>query len=60
MRVVIRRPRKLAFYSGNFRFGGTRFLRAGVDPFPLLLRRTKKRFGFIDPRGFPRCPGYRA
>ena len=60
MRVVIRRPRKLAFYSGTFRFGGTRFLRAGVDPFPLLLRRTKKRFGFIDPRGFPRCPGYRA
>ncbi len=60
MRVTIRRPRKLAFYTGTFTFGGTRFLRAGVDPFPVLLRRTKKRFGFIDPRGFPRCPGYRA
>lgn len=59
MRVVIRRPRKRGFYSGSFRFEGTRFVRAGVDPFPLLLRRTGKRFGFIDPRGFPRCPGYR-
>ena len=58
MRVAMRRPRP-GFYLGRFEFGGTRFLRAGTDPAPMLLVAQRRRFGFADPRGFPRCPGYR-
>jgi hypothetical protein len=58
MRVTMRRPRP-GFYVGRFEFGGTRFLRAGTDPAPMLLIAQRRRFGFVDPRGFPRCPGYR-
>lgn len=58
MRVAIRRPRP-GFYVGRFEFRGTRFLRAGTDPAPVLLVAQRRRFGFADPRGFPRCPGYR-
>jgi hypothetical protein len=58
MGVTMRRPRP-GFYLGRFQFGGTRFLRAGTDPAPVLLVAQRRRFGFVDPRGFPRCPGYR-
>ena len=58
MRVTMRRPRP-GFYLGRFDFGGTRFLRAGADPNPMLLLAQRRRFGFADPRVFPRCPGYR-
>lgn len=58
LRVKIRRPRKAGFYFGRFVFKGTRFLRAGVDPYPLLLTKRGRRIGFADPRGFPTCPGY--
>jgi hypothetical protein len=59
MRVTIRRPRKTGFYYGSVTFKGGPYVRAGVDPFPLLLTRTKQRVGFVDPQGFPRCPGYK-
>ncbi|HEY6694292.1 MAG TPA: hypothetical protein VI006_15685 [Solirubrobacteraceae bacterium] len=56
MRLTIRRPRAAGFYIGRFKFSGTRFLRAGVDPNPVLLQVSKRRMGFADPRGFPHCP----
>jgi hypothetical protein len=60
MRVTIRRPRKPGFYYGSVTFKGSPYVRAGVDPFPLLLTKTrKKRVGFADPRAFPACPGYK-
>lgn len=60
VRVTIRRPRKAGFYYGSVTFKGSPYVRAGVDPFPLLLTKTrKKRFGFADPQVFPRCPGYK-
>ena len=60
MRVTIRRPRKTGFYYGSVTFKGSPYVRAGVDPFPLLLTKTrKKRVGFADPQAFPRCPGYK-
>jgi hypothetical protein len=52
----MRRPRAAGFYLGRFAFSGTRFLRAGVDPNPVLLGVTKRRMGFSDPRAFPHCP----
>lgn len=59
MRVRIRRPRRAGFYIGRFSFAGTHFLRPGVDPTPMQLVVVRGRIGFVDPRGFPRCPGYR-
>jgi hypothetical protein len=60
MRVTIRRPRKLGFYYGSFTYKGGPYVRAGVDPFPILLTKTrKKRVGFVDPQAFPACPGYK-
>jgi hypothetical protein len=59
LRIAIRRPRKNGFFVGRLAFSGTRFVRAGTDPVPLLLTATRKRFGFSEPRTFPRCPGYR-
>jgi hypothetical protein len=60
MRVTIRRPRKAGFYYGSVTFKGSAYVRAGVDPFPLLLTKTRKqRVGFADPQAFPRCPGYK-
>jgi hypothetical protein len=56
MRVRIPRPRVAGFYLGRFAFSGTRFLRASVDPNPLLLLVNHRRLGFADPRGFPHCP----
>jgi hypothetical protein len=58
LRVAMRRPRA-GFFVGRFAFAGTRLLRAGVDPSPMLLTVQRGRMGFVDPRGFPRCPGYR-
>jgi hypothetical protein len=60
MRVTIRRPRTTGFYYGSVTFKGSPYVRAGVDPFPLLLTKTRKRrVGFADPRVFPACPGYK-
>jgi hypothetical protein len=60
VRVTIRRPRKVGFYYGSFTFTGSPYVRAGVDPFPVLLIKTKKqRIGFADPQAFPACPGYK-
>jgi hypothetical protein len=56
VRMRMRRPRAAGFYLGRFAFSGTRFLRAGVDPNPVLLGVTKRRMGFSDPRAFPHCP----
>jgi hypothetical protein len=58
LRISMRRPRG-RFFIGRFTFGGTRLLRAGVDPNPMLLTVQRKKMGFVDRRGFPRCPGYR-
>jgi hypothetical protein len=60
VRITIRRPRKLGFYYGSLTFQGSPYVRAGVDPFPVLLTKTKqKRIGFADPQVFPACPGYK-
>jgi hypothetical protein len=60
LRVTIRRPRKTGFYYGSVTFKGSPYVRAGVDPYPLLLTKTrKKRVGFADPQAFPACPGYK-
>jgi len=60
VRVTIRRPRKIGFYYGSLTFKGSPYVRAGVDPFPVLLVKTsKKRIGFADPQVFPGCPGYK-
>jgi hypothetical protein len=58
MRLTLTRPRA-GFYLGRFTFSGTRFLRAGEDPNPVLLLATRGRLGFSDPKAFPHCPGYR-
>jgi len=52
--LAIRRPRA-GFYLGRLSFSGTRFIRAGSDPTPLLLRATRGRIGFVDRQGFPPC-----
>lgn len=57
MRVTMRRPRA-GYYIGRFTFAGTPFLRASVDPNPMLLVALRRRVGFVDPRGFARCPGF--
>ena len=59
MRVALRRPRAAGFYLGRFAFSGTRFLRAGVDPNPMLLLALRDRIGFVARNGFAGCPGYR-
>jgi hypothetical protein len=55
VRVRVRRPRA-GFYIGRFAFSGTHFLRASVDPIPMLLVANRRRMGFAST--FPRCPGY--
>jgi hypothetical protein len=55
VRVRVRRPRA-GFYIGRFSFSGTHFLRASVDPVPILMVANRRRMGFA--RAFPRCPGY--
>jgi hypothetical protein len=59
MRVTMRRPRAVGFYIGRFSFGGTHFLRASVDPNPMLLLVLRDRMQFVPPLEFPGCPGYR-
>jgi hypothetical protein len=54
-RIGIRRPRATAYYVGRVAFSGTRFLRASTDPNPMQLVVLRGRFGFGDPRTFPRC-----
>lgn len=58
MRVKLRRPRTVGFYIGRFSFSGTHFLRASVDPNPMLLVALRDRLQFVTPREFPACPGY--
>jgi hypothetical protein len=53
--VSVALTRAAGLYIGRFKFSGTRFLRAGVDPNPMLLQVTKRRMGFADPRAFPHC-----
>jgi hypothetical protein len=55
LKLAVRRPRKQGYYYGRVSFKGTELVRPSVDPFPLFMRRLKKRFGFVDPRGFPLC-----
>ena len=50
-----RRPRAAGHYLGRFAFSGTRFLRAGVDPNPVLLVALRDRIQFATPREFPSC-----
>jgi hypothetical protein len=59
MRVTLRRPRVVGFYIGRFSFSGTHFLRASVDPNPMLLLALRDRLQFVTPLQFPACPGYR-
>ncbi len=55
MRVRVRRPRVAGHYLGRFSFSGTHFVRAGVDPNPMLLIALRDRLQFVEPRDFPRC-----
>ena len=43
--------------SAGLAFGGTRLIRAGKDPVPILLAATSKRFGSGTSARFPRCWG---
>jgi hypothetical protein len=52
--LKVKRPRK-GYYVGRLAFGGTRLIRAGKDPVPILLAATSKRFGFGTSARFPRC-----
>jgi hypothetical protein len=54
MRLRMRRPRP-GYYIGRFTFSGTRYIRAGADPNPMLLLATRRSFGFADPQRFPPC-----
>ena len=54
LRIAVRRPRR-GFYLGRLAFEGTRFVRSGVDPAPLLLLSRGGGFGFVPAREFPRC-----
>ena len=55
LRVRIARPRKRGYFLGSIAFSGTRFVRPGTDPNPILLVANRGRFGFADPRAFPVC-----
>jgi hypothetical protein len=52
--LKVKRPRK-DYYIGRLSFGGTRLIRAGKDPAPILLAATSKRFGFGTSARFPLC-----
>lgn len=52
--LKVKRPRK-GYYVGRLAFGGTRLIRAGKDPVPILLAATSKRFGFGTSARFPLC-----
>jgi hypothetical protein len=52
--LKVKRPRK-GYYIGRLSFGGTRLIRAGKDPTPILLAATSKRFGFGTSARFPLC-----
>jgi hypothetical protein len=55
MRLRIRRPRAQGYYLGRFRFAGTRFIRAGEDPNPMLLLVKRRGIEYVPPLAFPRC-----
>jgi hypothetical protein len=55
LRLRIVRPRKRGFYIGVLSFSGTRFVRAGTDPNPILLTSNRGSFGFAASQGFPHC-----
>jgi hypothetical protein len=59
MRLELKRPKAAGFYLGRFAFSGTRFLRRGDDPNPMLVLATRTKLGYSDPKAFPHCPGYR-
>jgi hypothetical protein len=50
-----KRPRKIGYYAGFVTFGGTRFVRAGADPFLIPLGATKRAILFVKPQAYPRC-----
>lgn len=52
--LKVKRPRK-GYYIGRLSFGGTRLIRSGKDPVPILLAATGKRFGFGTSARFPLC-----
>jgi hypothetical protein len=52
--LKVKRPRK-GYYIGRLSFGGTRLIRPGKDPVPILLAATSKRFGFGTSARFPLC-----
>ena len=59
MRLELKRPKAAGFYLGRFAFSGTRFLRRGDDPNPMLVLATRTMLGYLRPQAFPHCPGYR-
>jgi hypothetical protein len=54
LQLRIARP-KAGVFIGRFDFAGTRFIRAGVDPFPVLMSVQRGRMGFMAPNVFPAC-----
>jgi hypothetical protein len=54
-RITVRRPRRPGHFLGRLRFSGTRFLHASVDPEPLPILTTERKFGFVSPLAFPVC-----
>ncbi len=55
LRITVHRPRRDRYYFGRFTFAGTRFLRAGDDPNPMLLQVQSGRIEYVAPRDFPPC-----
>jgi hypothetical protein len=54
-RIAMRRPKRVGFYLGRFRFSGTHFLNASTDPNPLLLVALRDRVEYVPPRDFLPC-----
>jgi hypothetical protein len=50
----VKRPGK-GFYVGRLSFAGTKLIRAGQDPAPILLVGNRGRFGFATSARFPVC-----
>jgi hypothetical protein len=54
-RFRFKRPRKTGFHAAMVTFGGTRYVRAGADPFLIPLGATKRSIRFVRPSSYPRC-----
>jgi hypothetical protein len=54
-RFRVKRPRKIGYYAGMVTFGGTRFVKAGRDPFLIPLGATARSIRFVKPQLYPRC-----